>query len=104
MDRLHRVRGRRRNYPSKLDRFIFSLVKADLTARAELWFKPARLLWWNFLGGLARGFGIAVGLTIVAAAFLSFLGRLAAMNLPVIGRFVAEIVRLVELHLRGLPY
>ncbi|MGQ9778812.1 MAG: DUF5665 domain-containing protein [Bacillota bacterium] len=99
---MRRVYGRRTT--SKLDRLLFSLVKADLAARAESWFGPTRLLWWNFLGGLARGFGIAVGLTIVTSIFLTFLGHLAALNLPVIGRFVAEIVRLVQLHLRNLPY
>ncbi|NLG84487.1 MAG: hypothetical protein GX493_07780 [Firmicutes bacterium] len=101
---MRRVHGRRTPRRSRLDRLLFSLVKADLVARAESWFGPARLLWWNFLGGLARGFGIAVGLTIVTSIFLTFLGRLAALNLPVIGKFVAEIVRLVQLHLRNLPY
>ena len=104
MDCLRRSSGRRDTRPSKLDRLLFSLVKADLVARAESWFGPGRILWWNFLGGLARGFGIAVGLTIVTSVFLTLLGRLAAMNLPVIGRFVAEIVRLVQLYLRRLPY
>ena len=65
-----------------LDRLSLSLARANLAAFTELWLRPRRMLWLNFLAGLARGFGIAVGLTLVAAAFLSILGRLAALNLP----------------------
>jgi hypothetical protein len=72
-------------------------------AFVDLWLKPRRLLWLSFIAGLARGFGIAIGLTLVAAAFLSVLGHLAALNLPIIGRYIAEIVRLVNDHLRSLP-
>lgn len=87
----------------KLDRLSLSLARANLAAFTDLWLRPRRMLWLNFLAGLARGFGIAVGLTLVAAAFLSILGRLAALNLPVIGRFIAEIVQLVDTQLRTLP-
>ncbi|MGE5552262.1 MAG: DUF5665 domain-containing protein [Bacteroidota bacterium] len=87
----------------KFDKLSLAMARANLEAMAELWLRPRRLIWLNFLAGLARGFGIAIGLTLVAAAFLSILGRLAALNLPVIGRYVAEIVRLVNAQLRSLP-
>lgn len=87
----------------RLDRLSAALARSNVEAFADLWLRPRRMLWLNFLAGLARGFGIAVGLTIVAAVFLSFLGRLAALNLPVIGQFIAEIVRLVNAQLRALP-
>ncbi len=87
----------------KLDRLSLSLSRANLEAFTDLWLRPRRMLWLNFLSGLARGFGIAVGLTLVAAAFLSILGRVAALNLPVIGRYIAELVQLVNSHLRTLP-
>ena len=87
----------------KLDRLSLSLARANLAAFTDLWLRPRRMLWLNFLAGLARGFGIAIGLTLVAAAFLSVLGRLAALNLPVIGRYIAEIVHLVDTQLRTLP-
>lgn len=84
-------------------RLSLRLSQANLAALAELWLRPRRMIWLNFLAGLARGFGIAVGLTLVAAAFLSLLGRLAALHLPLIGRYIAEVVKLVEQQLRSLP-
>ncbi len=58
------------------------------------------------IAGAAAGAatGIAVGLTLVAAVFLSLLGRLAELNLPVIGRYIAQIVRMVHVELRALPH
>ncbi len=87
----------------QLDRLALALSRSNLAAFADLWQRPRRMLALNFLAGLARGFGIAVGLTVMAAAFLLVLGRVAALNLPIIGRFIAEIVRLVHTELRALP-
>jgi hypothetical protein len=69
----------------------------------EILSSPFRLMYLNFLAGLSRGFGIAVGLTLVAGLFLTILAKIASLNLPIIGRFIAEIVRLVENQLRALP-
>ncbi|WP_353892182.1 DUF5665 domain-containing protein [Proteinivorax hydrogeniformans] len=57
---------------------------------------PKRYLMVNFLAGLARGFGIAVGFTILGAMVVYFLQRVMLLNLPVIGDFIAEIVKLVQ--------
>jgi hypothetical protein len=61
---------------------------------------PVRLIFLNFLSGLARGFGIAIGLTIIASLFLVLLTRLASLNLPVIGEYIADLVRIVNQQLR----
>ncbi|MGI6317165.1 MAG: DUF5665 domain-containing protein [Dethiobacteria bacterium] len=56
---------------------------------------PRRYMMVNFLGGLFRGFGIALGMTILGAFVLYMLQRLVVLNLPVIGDFIAELVRIV---------
>ncbi len=55
-----------------------------------------RLLWINFLSGIARGFGMAVGFTILGAIMIAFIQRITVDNLPGIGRFLADVVRLVQ--------
>ncbi len=47
----------------------------------------------NFLGGIAWGLGVTVGLSIIIA-FLSFIGSKVNF-IPVIGEFVAAIVNYV---------
>src|SRR5690606_15762351 len=73
-----------------------ALEKASVAEFIELYRRPRRLLFLNFLSGLSRGFGIAVGFTVVGALFLYVLGQLAALNLPIIGEFVADIIRIVQ--------
>ncbi len=70
--------------------------KYGIAEYAEFFAHPYRVVWVNLLGGLARGIGVAVGFTLIAAVLLWFLGRLARLNLPLIGQFVADIARIVE--------
>lgn len=55
-----------------------------------------RMLRVQFLMGLARGVGTAVGFTILGALLVLILQRLAEKNLPLIGDFLAELVRFVQ--------
>ena len=80
----------------KLYELEWKLERANLAGFMELLQNPVRLIFLNFLGGLARGFGIAIGLTIVAGLFIVLLTRLASLNLPVIGQYIAELVRIVN--------
>lgn len=50
----------------------------------------------NFLAGIFRGIGIGIGVTIVTAVIIYFLQRLVRLNLPGIGRFISDIVEIVE--------
>lgn len=55
-----------------------------------------RMLRTQFLSGMARGLGMAVGFTVLGAIFVLLLNRLAQRNLPVIGDFLAQIVSIVQ--------
>lgn len=61
---------------------------------------PRRFFWVNFLGGVARGLGVALGATVVAAILISILQRMVVLNLPIIGDYIAEIVRIVQDQMR----
>jgi hypothetical protein len=63
----------------------------------ELLEKPRKLLWTNFVAGIARGLGFALGTTIVFAVVIETLRRLILINIPVISDYLVEIIRLVEL-------
>ncbi|MGI6343622.1 MAG: DUF5665 domain-containing protein [Bacillota bacterium] len=81
------------------ERLLYILERMRLVEYLELYQRPWRLMWLNFLAGLARGVGIAIGGTILAAFVLMILGRLAILNLPVISDFIAEIIELVQTQL-----
>ncbi|NLV91300.1 MAG: hypothetical protein GX030_02750 [Firmicutes bacterium] len=83
----------------KLAEISAQMHKSSIAEFVALYRRPWRLFYFNFLAGIFRGFGIAVGFTFVGAIFVYALGKLASLNLPVIGHFIAQIARLVELEL-----
>lgn len=50
----------------------------------------------NLIAGITKGIGIGIGITIITAMILFLLRRIVALNLPVIGDFIADIVTIVE--------
>lgn len=83
----------------ELRRFNVNLEKMKLAEYVSLLEKPGRLFYMNFLGGLGRGLGIAVGFAVLGAVVLYILQRLLLLHLPGISGFIAEVVQLVRLRL-----
>lgn len=86
---------------SKIESLLTVMERNSVAELIELYRTPRRMLLLSFTSGVARGFGIAVGFTIIGAVFLYLLGRIAMLNLPFIGEFVAEITRIVQGELAG---
>lgn len=76
------------------------LEKAKFGAYIDLMQNPFRMITLNFFAGIARGFGFAMGFTILGAIVLYAVQRLVVLNLPIIGGVVTEIVKLVKLNVR----
>lgn len=81
----------------KITDLAVSMEKMKLAEYVQLLNKPWRLMYINFIAGLARGVGIAIGFTILGAIVLYFLKMLVMLHLPWIGDFIADIVRMVQL-------
>ncbi len=77
-----------------------AMDKTNIAEYVEFLRNPRRIIFVNFLGGLARGFGIGIGATILAALFVIILSRIVQLNIPVIGEFIAELVKIVNDHMR----
>ncbi len=60
--------------------------------------KPFYLMWINFLGGIARGLGIAIGFTVLGAIAVLILQRMEVLNLPFIGHFISELLTYIDVN------
>jgi hypothetical protein len=81
--------------------------KMELSRVAEyamLLNRPWRLIWLNLLAGTSRGVGIAIGFTFFAATIIYVLQVLGKLNLPIIGDYIADIVRIVQHQLELSTY
>ncbi|MZP29010.1 hypothetical protein GTO91_04705 [Heliobacterium undosum] len=75
------------------------MEKIRVAEYVDLFNDPKRLLYLNFLAGLARGLGMTVGFTVLGAVAVLILRELVVLNLPLIGGFIAEVVRMVQTQL-----
>lgn len=73
--------------------------RALFTEYVEYLQNRRNLLFTNFLAGMVRGMGFAVGFSILGAVVLRIVQQLALSNLPGIGEFFAEVVRIVQMRL-----
>lgn len=87
----------------RLERFAQYMEKMKLAEYVDLLHNPRRLLYVNFISGVARGLGMAVGFTFLGAVVIYVLTRLLTRtfvaNLPVMGGIIAQIVRIVQVQL-----
>lgn len=62
---------------------------------------PKRLLWLNFVAGVARGLGLTVGTAIVLAILFFILKSF--VSLPIIGEYINDLIDLI-IQFRGETY
>ena len=95
-----RLYRHRRVEQSRIEKLIEQLERSRIAEYAEILHNPWRLIWLNLLSGIARGVGIAIGFTFFAATIIYILRLLGALNLPIIGDYIADIVEIVQQQLR----
>jgi len=61
-----------------------------------------RIMWINFKAGIARGFGITVGMTVVVGVFIWVLTML--VDLPVLGEYFEEAKQSVSEYAESTNY
>lgn len=89
-------RDRDSKIEEKIESIAVNLEKLKIAEYVDLMNNKRRLLYVNFIGGLARGFGMAIGFTLLGAFAIYLLQRAINLNLPLIGDFIAEIVKIVQ--------
>lgn len=81
---------------SEIDAINLKLSKIKLLHFIENLDSHRNFLFYNFLVGLVRGFGMAVGFTLLGAILIYFLQKIVLLNIPVLGDFISDIVRIVQ--------
>jgi len=83
----------------RLEKMALDMEKLGIAEYVEMLHRPWRLFIINFWAGLARGFGMAIGFTILGAILVYILQRIVILNMPIIGDFIADMVRIVQAQL-----
>jgi len=81
---------------AKLDNLAVAMEKTGIAEYVNMLHSPRRLMLVNFGAGLVRGFGMAIGFTLLAAVIVYLLQKLVGINTPLIADFIAEIIEIVQ--------
>jgi Domain of unknown function (DUF5665) len=87
-----------RKLNERLDKIAMFLEDIRLADIVQNYTAPRKLLWTNFLAGLARGLGLTIGTAIVLAMFGSLLSQF--LSIPIIGDYIRQIIDYVESYRR----
>ena len=93
---MRKLRKRMCSLGERLGELSLMLEKLKLADYLKHLGNIRRMMWVNFVGGVARGLGVAVGFTILGALVLYLLQRSFLNNLPVIGDFIADIIEIAN--------
>jgi hypothetical protein len=94
--RRKRRQGELRSLVARIIQLSRRLEDASVAEYVEFMRNPRRVVWSNFLAGVARGFGIAIGASVLTALFLYALSVIISLNIPIIGNLIARIVKIVK--------
>jgi len=87
-------------YVERLERVTEELTrtmeKTRIAEYVQYLDRPWRLIWTNFLIGIARGLGSTIGLAVVIGLLVFFLQKVLLLNLPIISDFIADFILMVQ--------
>jgi predicted PurR-regulated permease PerM len=78
-----------------------ALQQTEVKEFVQVFRRPRRYLWMQFLAGIFRGVGIAIGFTVFMVTLLYALRALGALNIPYVGGYIADVVKIVQHQLEG---
>ena len=79
-----------------IDKLNKSLQRNNFLDLVDLLGDRKKLFIRNFSSGIFKGIGIGIGVTLITAILLILLQKIVALNIPVIGEFIADIVDIVQ--------
>jgi hypothetical protein len=80
----------------EVDRIAKIVERMNLGDYVGLLQRPGRLLWLNFLAGMARGLGTILGATVLVSLIVAVVQWIIASHLPGVGHFFEEFLALLR--------
>ena len=81
---------------SSINKLSETLEKGNLEYLTYILGSKKEIIKRNFLAGIFRGVGIGIGVTLITAILIIILNKIVALNIPLIGKYVTDIVEIVE--------
>ena len=84
------------NKQAQADLLLQRLDNAGLAEYVKLSQQTGKVLWLNFLSGIARGLGFSIGATLVLAVVYKILARIISMNIPFLTDMLQQVMSMAK--------
>ena len=81
---------------TSINKLIETFQKSNIEEWTYILGSKKEIIKRNLIAGIFRGVGIGIGVTIITAILVILLQRIVALNIPVIGEYIADIVEIVQ--------
>lgn len=79
-----------------LDQLVKRLDSSGIAEYVKLSQKTGKILWLNFLAGVARGLGFSIGTTLVLAVIYKIVSHIISMNIPYLTELLQKIIGMAQ--------
>ena len=80
----------------QLDRLNYILNRNKVLDLIEIAGITKKFLIRNFLSGIIKGIGVGIGFSVITALIIYLLQKIIKLNIPVISKYIADIVEIVQ--------
>ena len=81
---------------TSINHLIETFQKSNIEEWTYIFGSKKEIIKRNLIAGIFRGVGIGIGVTIITAILIILLQRIVALNIPIIGEYIADIVEIVQ--------
>lgn len=85
---------------SKIEAVLDKMERNKIHEYIDLVNNKKKLIYINLLIGISRGLGTVIGVTVITALLIFILQKIISLNIPLIGDFIAQIVKIVQSNLQ----
>lgn len=83
-----------------VDNLNKSIEKSRIYEFSEVIGNSKKMIFKNLFSGIFKGVGIGIGFYIITAVVVLLLNYIVKLNIPVIGKYITDIVEIVEFNRR----
>lgn len=80
----------------RLDLIAKRLENSGVAEYVKLSQRTGKILWLNFISGMAKGFGFTLGTTLVLAVAYKIVAHIISMNIPYLTDLLQEFVSMIK--------
>lgn len=86
-----------KNFLKNIEKLNNSLENSRIEELIDLLGSKRKIFFRNLIAGVSKGLGFSIGFYIITAILIYILQYIVKLNIPIIGKYIADIVEIVQI-------